>query len=92
MYFDNEHLNHIINKINKSKSIPFNMANEELVDQFFPYIKERFSETIMIKLGIEQYITVNKRGQNALIKGLKECKKKYEKTISEIDLAIKNLS
>jgi hypothetical protein len=67
------------------------MANEELADDIFPYIVDQFSDAVMIKLGIEQWITVSKRGQNALIKRLKTRKDNHLKCIREIDSAIERL-
>jgi len=81
----------MIKNVNERKGTPYCMANEELADQMFPYIKEKFPEAIIIKIGIEQFVTVTKRGQNALIKNLKERKVKLEKTINEIDFAIEKL-
>jgi len=42
----------------------------------------------MIKIGIDQWITVNKKGQNALIRNLRKRKLENEKVINEIDNAI----
>jgi len=88
---DLDHLNWMIKSINKKKGTPYAMANEELADKMFPFVKDKFPEAIIIKIGIEQYITITKRAQNKLIKILKEHKIKHENTIKEIDNAIENL-
>lgn len=92
MSADLEHLDWMIGEIKKKKGTPYVMGNEALADKLFPHIKEKFPEAIMIKIGIQQFITVTKRAQNVLIKSLKEYKAKHEKTINEIDYAIERLS
>lgn len=64
------------------------MANEELADDIFPFIKKQFPDAIMVKVDIEQFITVSKRGQNALIKRLKSRKEVHEKDINGLNYAI----
>lgn len=91
MYFNKDDYEWMIDKLSKKKGTPYCMANESLADNIFPHIKKKFPEAIMIKIGIEQYITVTKRAQNALIKRLKSRKAEHEKTINEIDSAIEKL-
>jgi len=45
-------------------------------------------DAIIVKVGIDQFITVNKRGQNALIKRLKARKESHQKYINDLDSAI----
>ncbi len=87
-WYDQDHLDWTIKNINKKKGTPYYMANEELADKIFPFIKEEFPDAIMIKLGIDQFIAVNKRSKNALIKRLNIRKEGYEQCIKEIDSAI----
>lgn len=81
-----------VKEISKKKGTPNYMANEELADDIFPYIKEEFPDSLMIKLKTEsfgeQFIVVTKRAQNALIKRLKARKDNYERCIKEVNSAI----
>lgn len=67
------------------------MANEELADEQFPYIKAEFPEAQMFKYDICQYIVVTKRARNVLIKLLAAFRKKHEKAIIEIDKALNEI-
>jgi hypothetical protein len=86
--FNKDHAVWAVKEINKRKGTPHHMANEELADDIFPFIRDQFPEAIMVKLGIGQFITVSKRGQNALIKRLKSRKEAHEKDINELNYAI----
>ena len=90
-WYDQDHLDWAIREINKKKNTPHYMANEELADKIFPGIKEEFSDAIMIKFGIDQFIAVNKRSKNALIKRLTIRKEGYEQCIREINSAIEQI-
>lgn len=89
--YNRDHLNWVIRNIKKRVNAPYMMANEPLADDIFPNIKKEFPEAIMIKIGIEQWITVTKRGQNALIKLFKNRRSEYEKSINEVESAIEKL-
>jgi len=90
-WYDQDHLNWTIEAINKKINTPHYIANEELADKIFPYIKEEFPDAIMIKLGIDQFICTNKRSKNALIKRLNLRKEEHEQHIKEINSAIKRV-
>lgn len=85
---DREHLEYNLREIRKRKGMPFRLANEEVADEQFPYIKEEFPEAVMVKCDIDQYIVVTKRARSALIKQLERRKEKYEQLISELEKAI----
>ena len=90
-WYDQDHLDWTIREINKRKGVPHYMANEELADKIFPGIKEEFPDAIMVKLGIDQFIAVNKRSKNVLIKRLTIRKEGYEQCIREINSAIEQI-
>lgn len=88
-----DHAEYTLKEINKRKGTPHYIANEELADDIFPYIKEEFEGAIMVKIHTEsyceQFIVVTKRAQNSLIKQLKTRKDNYERCIKEVDSALK---
>lgn len=88
---DREHLEYNLREIRKHKGAPFQMANEELADEQFPYIKEEFPEAVMVKYDIVQYIIVTKRARTALIKRLMASKEKHENYIAELEKAVNEL-
>lgn len=90
-YYDQDHLAYTLKDINKRKGSPYHMSNEDLADNLFPYIKDKFPEAIMVKYGMEQYITITKRAQNVLVKHLYARKIEHQKRINEIDSAIEKL-
>jgi len=90
--YNQDHLEWTIRNINKRINAPHMMANEKLADDIFPNIRRYFPEAIMIKIGIVQWITVTKRGQNALIKLLKRDISEHERDIREIENAIKQIA
>lgn len=89
---DQEHLAYIIKQINKSKGKPFEMANEALADEMFPYIQKHFPSAEIFKFDIMQYIVISKRAKNILIKNFKELKQKKESELEEIKLLLDELN
>ena len=89
--YNRDHLDWVVRNIKKRINAPYMMANEDLADDIFPYLKMEFPDAIMVKIGIEQWITVTKRGQNALIRLLKSRRTEYEKSINEVKSAIDRL-
>ena len=89
--YNRDHLEWVVRNINKRVNAPYMMANEELADDIFQNIKNQFPDAIMIKIGIEQWITVTKRGQNALIKLFKSRRDEYKESINEVESAINKL-
>ena len=81
-----------VSEISKRKGTPHYLANEELADDIFPFVKEEFPEALMVKFKTEsygeQFIVITKRAQSALIKLLKARKDNYERCIREVDSAI----
>lgn len=86
--YNRDHAEWTIKEINKRKGTPHMMANEELAVDIFPYITGKFPEAVMVKLGITQYICVNKRSRKELHKRLEIIKDGHLKSISEIESAI----
>ena len=86
--FNRDHAIWAVKEISKRKGTPHMMANEELAVDIFPYIVEQFPEAVMVKLGIEQWICVNKRSRKELHKRLEGRKDSHLKYISEIESAI----
>lgn len=41
-FYNRDHLNYMINNINKKKGTPYNMSNEPLADLLFPQPKRNF--------------------------------------------------
>lgn len=87
-----EHLEYMIEEIRSRKGTPYQMANEDLADEMFPYIRGEFPEAQMVKQGIGQYIVVTKRARTALIKLLVDSKAKHENYIAEIEKAVNELN
>lgn len=87
-WFNRDHAVWTVNEIKKRKGVPYMMANEELAVDIFPYIVEQYPEAVMVKLGIEQWIAVNKRSRKSLHKRLEARIDGHLKCISEIESAI----
>jgi|GEM_PF-1485158 hypothetical protein len=94
--YNRNHAEWAVKEINNKKGTPYHMTNEELADDIFPYIKEEFSDALMIKLKTEsyseQFIVVTKRARNALVKHLKARKDNYMRCIQKVDSAIKSIT
>ena len=86
-----DHLEYNLKEIRRHKGIPFDLANETLADEQFPYIKQDFPGAQMIKYDICQYIIVTDRARKVLIKRLDALKTKYETWIQKLDEVIKQL-
>jgi len=90
--YNRDHAEYMLREINKHKGTPYYMSNEELDDDIFPYIKDKFPDAIMVKLKTksysEQFTVVTKRAQNAMIKQLKARKDNYLRCIKEVDSAL----
>ena len=93
--FNRDHAVWAVKEISKKKGTPYYLANEELADDIFPYIKEEFPDALMVKVNTEsygeQFIVVTKRAQNALIKCLRARKDNYERCIKEVNSAIESI-
>lgn len=85
---DIDHARYVLKEIASNISMPFEMANEELADDVFPYIKRAFPNAIMVKCGIEQYVVVNDRARNALIKQLEGRRKKLLEEVDQMESVI----
>lgn len=68
---DKKHLSYILNEISEHKGTPFQMANEAIADEMFPYIQMTFPNALMVKLGIAQYIAVTAQARNTLAEQMK---------------------
>jgi len=90
--FNRDHAEWTVKEISKRKGTPHYLANEELADDIFPFIKEQFPDALMVKVNTEsygeQFMVVKKRARNALVKLLKARKANYERCIKEVDSAI----
>lgn len=85
---DIDHARYVLKEITSNINVPFEMANEDLADDVFPYIKRVFPNAIMVKCGIDQYIVVNDRAKNALIQQLQGRKKKLLEEADQMESAI----
>lgn len=86
-----EHLEYMLEEIRSRKGTPYHMGNEPLADEFFPHVKAIYSDAVMIKQDIGQYIVVTKRARTALIKLLGASIAKHENYIAEIEKAVNKL-
>lgn len=74
---DKGHLSYILEEIGEHKGIPFQMANEALADEIFPYIQTAFPNALMVKLGIAQYIAVTAQARSALADQMRDQQEKH---------------
>ena len=89
---DREHLAYIIKEINESKGTPYQIANEELADEIFPYLKKEFPDIQMVKYDVYQWFVVTKRAGNTLKKQLEEMILNHNYSISELKKTINKLN
>ena len=47
----------MLKEINAHKGIPFQMSNEEIADEMFPFIKECFPDALLVKHDIDEYMS-----------------------------------
>lgn len=80
-----------MNELRSRRTQPYGMANEELADAFFPYVKAEYPDAMLIKYGYHQYITVTERARTALISILAASKANHENFIIEIEKAVNQL-
>lgn len=88
---DKEHLDYILKEVNEHRGTPFQMANEEIANEMFPYIQMAFPNAQMVKQGIAQYITVSTRAKNVLIKQMELHKAHHLKEVDVIDHILSEL-
>lgn len=86
-----EHLEYNLRDIRKHKDIPFQLANEKLADEQFPFIKAEFSKAQMVKYDIFQYIVVTRSAWLRLIKELESIEANHKRHIVEIEKAVNHL-
>lgn len=79
-----EYLSYVLEEINEHKRIPFQMANEVIADEMFPYIQTAFPNARMVKLGIAQYITVTTQAKNVLTEQMKLRQAKHLQEVEAI--------
>ena len=85
---DRDHLEYNLQDIRKYRGTPFQMVNEELADEQFPYIKAEFPEAQMIKCGIFQYIVITRHAGTTLIEKLETLRKDYQSRANALQKAI----
>lgn len=88
---DRDHLEYNLKEISKHKNMPFDLANEKLADEQFPYIHEAFPGAKMFKYDIFQYIIVTDCARKVLIKRLNSQRDKYMTYIQSLDEIITQL-
>ena len=86
-----EHLEINLRDIRKHRDIPFQLANEELADEQFPFIKAEFPNAQVAKYDIFQYIVVTQNACLVLITELEAIKAKHEQHIAEIEKTLDQL-
>lgn len=88
---DKKQLNQTIREIRQSKRVPFQMANETLADEIWPYIQKKMPEVQLVKCGICQWF-VTKNQKKYLLLELRCLKENAEKKLAEIEGAIMDLN
>ena len=88
---DREYLKYNLRDIRAHKDFPFQLANEKLADEQFPFIKAEFPDALMVKYDIFQYIVVTEHARLTLITELASIKSNHEQQIVEIEKAVAHL-
>lgn len=88
---DREYLKYNLRDIRAHKDFPFQLANEKLADEQFPFIKAEFPDALMVKYDIFQYIVVTEHARLTLITELASIKSNHEQQIVEIEKAVEHL-
>lgn len=84
---DKEQFDYTMHKIRQNKGL-YQMANEDLAKEMFPYIQQIFPQARLIQCGIHQWIATDLKAIRELAKDLKNIKAKKEKELQEINNAI----
>ena len=69
----------------------YEMANSDIADGILEEVKKNYSEAIIIKAGIHQYIVVNEKGKKILNTKLENERQSYEESLSKLDYVIYEL-
>jgi len=85
-------IDYTIAEIKKRKGTPYHMANENLANELYPYIKNEFENVKMIKCGIEQWFVVTESAKKKLIKQLEQHIVTERKMLIELQSAINRLN
>lgn len=88
---DIDEVYYTIKEIERHRDIPYPMANEELAVEMLPELKKAFPELQMVKFGIFQWLTVNKKSREKLKIQLKEMISKRKKEITDLEKSINEL-
>lgn len=88
---DKEHFDYILKEINEHSGTPYQMANEEIADEMFPYIQMEFPNARIAKLGITQYIVVTTRAKNVLIRQMELREEKHLQEVTIIEQMLSDL-
>lgn len=78
-------------EIRKRKSVPYQMANEPLVEEMMPYLQKEFPGLRIVKFGIVQWLIADQRAGKKLEKQLEEMIAKSRKEMDELCKALEVL-
>lgn len=88
---DKEQLNYTMHKIRQNRGL-YQMSNESLAKEMFPYIQQVFPQARLIQCDIYQWIAIDSKAFKKLSKDLKNMKAEKEKELEEINNAISRLN
>lgn len=87
---DKEQFDYTMNKIRQNRGL-YQMANENLAKETFPYIQQIFPQARLIQCGIYQWIAADLKATKRIAKDLRNMKINKEKELDEINNAIAQL-
>lgn len=84
-------LDYTITEIRKKIGTPYHMANKDIANQLYPYIKNVFPNLEMFEDGIHQWFIVSDRAKNKLRKQFEERLLEHKKIIVDLQFTIDRL-
>ncbi|MEF9839438.1 MAG: hypothetical protein RR869_08770 [Lachnospiraceae bacterium] len=89
---DYEHIEYIVKEIKKNINSPYSMANEELVNEILPVMKEKIPQIEMYQVDIRQWFIVTEKAKKKLIKVLTKEMEQYRKQASDLSKLVEKLN
>lgn len=88
---DKEQFDYTMHKIRQNRGL-YQMANEDLAKEMFPYIQQILPHARLVQCGIYQWIVADSKALRRLVKDLENMKTEKEKELEEINNAILQLN
>lgn len=89
---DMEHIEYMVKEIQKNSNKPYQLSNEELVNEYLPEIQKKIPQVQVFKTDIRQWIVITEKAKKRLSVQLSNEMEQLRSKASEISRIIEQLS